>query len=188
MPRVEPNASTEIRRERPGERDAVGHVIRAAFGGEGERVAALESALRSRTCGRDALAFVAEAAGDVVGQVLITRSWLDAPRELVEVGVLSPLSVAPSHQGRRVGTALVRAALAAAADLGLPAVFLEGDPGYYPRLGFVPGAARGFTAPSVRIPPAAFQVVTLPAHRDWMTGALVYADVFWEHDCVGLRG
>jgi putative acetyltransferase len=182
------SAPTEIRRERPGERDAVGQVIRAAFGDEGERVAALERALRTDRCGRDGLALVAQAAGDVVGQVLITRSWLDAPRELVEVGVLSPLSVMPSHQRRRVGAALVRAALAAAADAGLPAVFLEGDPGYYPRLGFVPGATRGFTPPSVRVPPAAFQVVTLAAHRDWMTGALVYADVFWEHDCVGLRG
>ncbi|TDE90915.1 N-acetyltransferase [Occultella glacieicola] len=177
-----------MRREQPGERDAVGQVIRAAFGTDGEQVAALEAALRADRCGRDGCSLVADTGDGVVGQVLITRSWLDAPRELVEVGVLSPLAVAPDHQRRAIGAALVRSALAAAADLGLPAVFLEGDPGYYPRLGFVPGGTRGFTAPSVRIPPAAFQVVTLPAHRDWMTGALVYADVFWELDCVGLRG
>ena len=39
----------------------------------------------------------------------------------------------------------------------------------------------------VRLPDPAFQVVVLPAHADWMTGALVYCDPFWAHDCVGLR-
>ncbi|HET7305799.1 MAG TPA: hypothetical protein VFJ12_14755 [Segeticoccus sp.] len=33
----------------------------------------------------------------------------------------------------------------------------------------------------------AFQVRRLPAHEPWMTGTLVYPDVFWELDCVGLR-
>jgi putative acetyltransferase len=39
----------------------------------------------------------------------------------------------------------------------------------------------------VRIPDAAFQVVTLAGYQPWMTGALVYAEQFWVHDCVGLR-
>ena len=41
--------------------------------------------------------------------------------------------------------------------------------------------------PSNRIPDAAFQVVVLPGHEPWMTGALVYCDPFWALDCVGLR-
>lgn len=39
----------------------------------------------------------------------------------------------------------------------------------------------------MRIPPAAFQATLLPAYEPWMRGALVYADVFWRLDCVGLR-
>jgi putative acetyltransferase len=39
----------------------------------------------------------------------------------------------------------------------------------------------------VRIPDAAFQVYPLAAYRPGMTGALVYAEQFWEYDCVGLR-
>lgn len=113
---------------------------------------------------------------------------MTAPRELVDVWVLSPLSVLPSHQRRGVGGSLVRAALAEVGRLNLPLVFLEGDPGYYPQHGFIPGATRGFTPPSVRIPPVAFQVATLPAYEPWMSGALVYSDVFWRLDCVGLRG
>jgi putative acetyltransferase len=50
-----------------------------------------------------------------------------------------------------------------------------------------PETQLGFTAPSVRIPNAAFQVVTLPSYQPWMTGALVYAEQFWALDCVGLR-
>jgi putative acetyltransferase len=66
-------------------------------------------------------------------------------------------------------------------------VFLEGDPRYYGPLGFAPAGAWGFTRPSVRIPEAAFQAVRLPAYDAGVTGALVYPDVFWRHDAVGLR-
>ena len=45
--------------------------------------------------------------GELVGHVLFTRSWLDAPTRLVEILVLSPLSVAPEHQGRGIGERLV---------------------------------------------------------------------------------
>ena len=27
----------------------------------------------------------------------------------------------------------------------------------------------------------------LDDHEEWMTGALVYCEPFWTHDCVGLR-
>ena len=66
-------------------------------------------------------------------------------------------------------------------------MFLEGSPTYYPRFGFVPGGELGFTAPSVRIPPAAFQALTLPAYDSTVRGALVYPDVWWRNDAVGLR-
>lgn len=101
--------------------------------------------------------------------------------------VLSPVGVLPSHQRRGVGSALIRHALAEASRAGFPAVFLEGSPDYYARLGFATAAAHGFTAPSPRIPPAAFQVALLDGHEDWMRGPLVYPDPFWELDCVGLR-
>jgi putative acetyltransferase len=123
----------------------------------------------------------------VVGHVLLSRSWVDARRALVEVLVLSPLSVAPSQQGRGVGTALIDAAVAEARKLGSPALFLEGSPAYYSVRGFEPATPRGFTRPSTRIPEPAFQVVVLDEHEAWMTGALVYCEPFWSHDCVGLR-
>ena len=119
---------------------------------------------------------------------MLSRGWIDAERELVEVLVLSPLSVEPARQRRGIGGDLVRAALAGGRAGGAPAVFLEGSPEYYSRFGFESALPRGFIPPSVRIPERAFQVVVLPAWQPWMTGALVYPDAFWALDFAGLRG
>ena len=101
--------------------------------------------------------------------------------------MLSPLSVWPDRQGRGLGSALVRAALDVAGDRDEPLVFVEGDPAFYGRPGFVAARRLGCTAPSVRIPPMAFQVWTAPSYSGGVSGALVYPDVFWRHDAVGLR-
>jgi putative acetyltransferase len=131
--------------------------------------------------------FVAERDGDVLGCVLLTRALLDAPQRLVDVLVLSPLAVHPATQGRGVGSALVRHALGEVAARPEPLIFLEGSARYYSRFGFRPSAELGFRKPSLRIPDAAFQVLPLTGHASWMTGTLVYPQVFWDHDCVGLR-
>jgi putative acetyltransferase len=174
-----------VRGQRPGERAAVREVIVRSF--DEPVVADLAEALQDRDAGSNGLSLVAEHGDALVGHVQLSWSWLDAPARLVDVLVLSPLSVVPDQQRQGIGGMLVKQALAHAAQLGAPMLFLEGDPRYYSRFGFRPGADCGFTAPSVRIPPAAFQVVILPSYEPWMTGALVYVDTFWAHDCVGLR-
>jgi putative acetyltransferase len=117
----------------------------------------------------------------------VSHCWIDARRELVDACVLSPLSVSPDRQGRRIGTALVTAAIEAARDLGRPAIFLEGSPDYYGTRGFEPAATYGFEAPSRRVPPPAFQVVLLRERPDWLSGRIVYPEVWWRHDSTGLR-
>lgn len=174
-----------IRPERPDDHDAVRRVVAAAFVDEPE-VVDLVDGLRASAQLRASL--VAEVDGAVVGHVMLSRGWVDSEERLVDVLVLSPLAVSPEHQGRGLGGELVTAAVATATELGAPAVFLEGDPGYYRRLGFEPGADHGFQTPSDRIPGPAFQVVLLPAHEPGQTGRLVYPEVFWALDCVGLRG
>jgi putative acetyltransferase len=159
-----------------------------AFGGDlGPVVADLVDTLRETITSTDGLSLVAEHDGQIVGHVMFTRSLLDAPRRLVEVQVLSPLAVMPDYHKRGVGSALVRHGLKALAERAVPLVFLEGDPGYYSRFGFVPGRDLGFRKPSLRIPDSAFQVIRLPGYEPWMTGTLVYAEPFWRHDSVGLR-
>jgi putative acetyltransferase len=171
-----------IREERPEDAAAVADVQRRAFGAQGPVIAAIIEELRPL----GVLSLVATRSGGVAGHVMFTRSLLDAPRRLVDVLVLSPLGVAPEHQHHGVGAALVRRGLDLLAATGEPLVFLEGDPAYYRRFGFVPGDL-GFRKPSLRIPDAAFQVFRLPAYQPWMTGTLVYAETFWRHDAVGLR-
>lgn len=110
-----------------------------------------------------------------------------SPRELVKAPVLSPIAVLPERHGQGIGSALIRRGLELLDERGEPLVFLEGDPGFYSKVGFKAGGDLGFRKPSLRIPDAAFQVRLLPAYQDWMTGTLVYSQTFWDHDSVGLR-
>ncbi len=174
----------DIREAGTGEAGAVAEVVAEAFG-DGGHVAALWADVVAR--GLDRADLVAVDDTGVIGHVGLSHGWLDAVPRLVDVLVLSPLSVRPTQQGRGVGAALVAAAVRAAEAQDAPAVFLEGDPRYYGRLGFARASSRGFEAPSRRTPDPAFQVVLLPAHEGWMTGRVVYRDVWWEHDAAGLR-
>lgn len=175
-----------VRAQHSTEWPAVRRVLTEAFADDG-RVAALAEALHARADRPPETTLVAESDGELVGHVQLSRAWIDAEAALVEALVLSPLGVAPAHQRRGVGRALCDAAVARGRQLRAPAIFLEGDPGYYARLGWQRAGDRGFTAPSVRIPDPGFQVVVLPSWEPWMVGALVYNDTFWSFDCVGLR-
>jgi putative acetyltransferase len=177
----------QLREELPGDRESVRDIHLRAFGDHGSVVADLVDTLRTTITPTNGLSLVAELDGQLVGHVMFTRSLLDAPRRLVEVQVLSPLGVLPEHHRRGIGSALVRHGLKTLAERAVPLVFLEGNPAYYSRLGFLPGGDQGFRKPSLRIPDGAFQVVKLPEYEPWMTGTLVYAEAFWRHDAVGLR-
>ena len=176
----------EVRQEREPDRRQVRQVVQAAFRAQ-PAVADLVDALRASTGWRPSLSLVAQERGTVVGHVLATRGWLDAQARLVEVLVLSPLSVTPGRQGQGIGGRLVRELLAIAASGPEPAIFLEGSPGYYGRFGFEAAGPAGFRRPSLRIPEPAFQVRTFARHEPWMIGTLVYPEAFWALDCVGLR-
>jgi putative acetyltransferase len=181
-----------IRDECEADHAAVRHVHSRAFGEpEGTVVADLVDDLRRALSAEGGLSLVAtdgdDASARVVGHVMFTRNLLDAPARLVDVLVLSPLGVLPQYQRRGIGTALIREGLHRLTGRGVPAVFLEGDPAYYRRHGFVPAGDLGLRKPSLRIPDAAFQVRLLPAYEAWMSGTLVYRHEFWDHDAVGLR-
>lgn len=177
----------QLRPERPDDRSQTRDVVARAFGDDGEQVAVLLDDLRAAFLPDQGLSLVADDAGELVGHVMFTSSLLDAPRRLVDVQVLSPLAVRPDRQRRGIGAALIREGIRALDERSVPLVFLEGDPAYYARRGFLAGAELGFRKPSLRIPDTAFQVVTLSAYEPWMSGTLVYSEIFWRHDAVGLR-
>jgi putative acetyltransferase len=176
-----------VRVMEPAEFAAMRALSIAAFGGD-PAIGPLLDLLHDSWVWEDGLSFVAERDGDLVGHVLYTHTFLDAPERLVDVLLLSPVGVRPGLQRRGIGSVLITQSLEVIARRSEPLVFLEGHPTYYPRFGFEPAADRDFVPPSRRIPRAAFMVYPLPNYEPWMTGCLVYPDAFWRADAVGLRG
>jgi putative acetyltransferase len=182
-------SAVDVRPARAGDRPGVEQVIRAAFGaeqpGHGDDVVELWRELDESGLARNSLVALVDAR--VVGHVGVSHAWLDTRPALVDVLLLSPLSVLPSLQRRGIGTALVEAALAAGEQTGKPAMVLEGSPVYYGGRGFDRGSVHGIVAPSDRTPDAAFQVARFGTWEEWMTGRVVYPDVWWRRDATGLR-
>lgn len=178
--------SPEVRAATDDDVSDVQRVVAAAYGGQ--RMAQLLEALREDPVAWLDLAFVAEDKNGVVAACAYTRGWLDSPTRLVEVLVLTPLAVRPERQRAGVGTLLAKESLRQVGERDEPLVFLEGDPGFFSRLGLVGAHELHFGPPSVRIPEPAFQVATLTGYdQQTMTGAVVYPDVWWRHDAVGMR-
>ncbi|WP_431953936.1 GNAT family N-acetyltransferase [Actinacidiphila sp. bgisy167] len=126
-----------IRRETPDDVPAVQALTGEAFAAAGLPVP-VEVALLAELRQSDAwlpelsLAAVDADGGRVVGHVVCTRAHVGGTPVLG----LGPLSVAPAHQRRGVGLALVHTVLGAADALGEPLVGLLGSPDYYGRYGF----------------------------------------------------
>lgn len=98
-------------------------------------------------------------AAHITGHVVFTRAGTpDAPDALA---LLGPLCVAPEHQRRGIGGALIRAGLDRLRADGVRVVLVLGDPGYYGRHGFRADAA---IAPPYTLPDewaGAWQSLTL---------------------------
>jgi len=186
MPRASELQNVILRREDLSEHAEVEALQRLAFG-DPDTLPSLVAALRRSNRRLPTVSIVAVTNDNIVGHIMLSHSWLDAPQRLVDTYVLSPLGVHPAWQGGGIGSRLIAEALIAADQMRVPLVFLEGDPGYYTSHGFERADGRGFRSPSLRIPEPAFQVALLSAYEPWMTGTLVYSETFWALDCVGLR-
>ncbi|MEX1016790.1 MAG: N-acetyltransferase, partial [Phycisphaeraceae bacterium] len=171
-----PRGVVVIRGERGGDAGAVEGVHREAFGGEVE--AKLVRLLRER---REAtVSLVAVVDEQVVGHVVLSPVTFAEQASLRGVMGLGPVGVLPAWQRQGIGAALVRAALSAARDeLAARAVVVLGDPAYYGRFGFEPGAAHGLSSDYGEGP--AFMVALLrgPLPAMWR-GRVRYAAAFGE--------
>lgn len=59
------------------------------------------------------------------------------------VAGVAPVCVAPSHQGRGIGTELMQTLVETAKGRGWPLLVLLGDPAFYARVGFEPAGSSG---------------------------------------------
>ncbi len=165
-----------VRTELPADGEAVRRVNLAAFGGPDE--ARLVDSLRVSRAFIPALSLVAEDEGEVIGHILFTHLGLAGNGEQGDVLALAPLAVLPERQRRGIGSALVRAGLERAADLGFRAVVVVGHPEYYPRFGFLPARYFGLSCP-FDVPDDVFMAFPLrPDGLEGVSGTVVYDPAF----------
>jgi putative acetyltransferase len=166
-----------IRPEREADYPVIADVVRAAFAGAPDDVAAFVERIRASEHFVPDLALVAEDSSGLIAHVML--SWVG-----VEGGSrsrilnLTPMSVRPDRQRRGVGTRLIRDALGRAEAAGEPVVMVEGIPGYYPRFGFEQAMPLGFISPDPSIPDEAFLVKRLAGYTPDIAGRIVYPAAF----------
>ncbi len=167
-----------IEPERPADADAVRDVVGRAFDKHAV-VPDLVEAIRASPQYVPDLALVARVGPTVAGFVMISHAEVVAADGRHDVLTLSPLAVAPEFQGRGIGSALVRAGIAAADATGAGLITLEGSPAYYGRLGFSTAATSGVTIDLPDwVPQEAAQVYRLRAYNSAVHGRLVYPAAF----------
>jgi predicted N-acetyltransferase YhbS len=154
-----------LRRTRPDDYASIVALTDAAFEGS-------EEALRVVRELEPEISLVYEEEGAIVGHVMLTRMEMGEHRPFQ----LSPLSVAPSHQNRGIGSALTREALRLADEAGEPLVLVLGHPTYYPRFGFEPASPLGLESP--REFGAAWMAVKLTAYDPSVRGRVVFPPAF----------
>ena len=166
-----------MRGERPVDRDAIALVVAAAFNSPVE--ARLVDAIRASPNFVAEWSLIAEMDGEIVGHVMCSFVTLRSASGERPIVSLSPLAVAPLHQGAGIGGALVRAVAARVEEAGEPMIVLEGNPKYYGRFGFEPATPLGI---NVRLPdwapPEAAQVLRLREYDASVRGDIVYPPAF----------
>ena len=144
-----------IRAEKENDRSAVYAVYVAAF--ESPSEAKLVDVLRQQA--HPIVSLVAELDGWVVGHIMFSPVSLSEHPDVTLMG-LAPMAVAPEHQRKGIGSALVRAGLERCRELGFSAVVVLGYPEYYPRFGFLPSRRFGIDS-AYAVPDEAFMVLEL---------------------------
>ena len=169
----------EVRPERPADYEAIGRVVKAAFGGIIE--ADLVERIRASDRYVPELALVAEEGGDsaIVGHTMLSYATVGVKGEdNVDVLMLTPVAGAPERQRTGIGSALVRRGLELATARREPLVVVQGHPSYYPRFGFERASLHGIEPPSPEIRDEAFMVIRLAAYEDSYRGKIEYQPPF----------
>ena len=128
--------------------------------------------LRSSESWIPELALVALIDNDVVGYCTTTRASVSGEPVLA----LGPIGIAPEYQNGGIGRALMESTVDRALSRDEVLIGLLGDPGYYARFGFVPGASLGVTPP-VSLWGDAFQILVL-GNGSTPSGTFIYPTAF----------
>ena len=163
--------NTLIRKEAPGDAAGISAVTAAAFldaAHTDHTEQFIVSALREAD--RLTVSLVAVDGDTIIGHLAI--SPVSVSDQSPGWFGLGPVSVAPAWQGRGIGSALVREALAELGSLHASGCVVLGEPGFYSRFGFMP--VPSLVLPGV--PPEYFQAVAFTDHMP--SGVVAYHESF----------
>lgn len=140
-----------LRTERPGDEAAIHDLTTRAFAGT-PHSAGTEADIVDRLRKDDALtlSLVDEADGALIGHVAFSPVRIEGFAGWYGLG---PVSVAPEHQGKGIGHAMIVAGLAWLRASAAKGCVVLGDPAYYARFGFTHDPALAYPGP----PPSYFQ-------------------------------
>lgn len=181
LERAEEASLPTIRPELAEDIDVIAELHRSAFSGTAE--SELVDAIRRSAHFIGDLSLVAELNGQLVGHLLMSRVELvpDGGGTPIPLLALAPVAVSPMHQGRGIGTLLMRAGVALASNRAEEAaVVVLGSPEFYGRFGFTSAADAGIDGPWPA-PDGVFQVLPLPtaeAPRPLPPGTVAYPAAF----------
>lgn len=103
--------------------------------------------LREADCYVEELSRVAEADGEIVGAIIYSKAKVVDGDKVHEVLTFGPLCVEPTFHNAGVGRKLLEETLPLAKKMGYPGVIIFGEPGYYPKRGFITCDHFGITTP-----------------------------------------
>lgn len=150
-----------------------------AFGPEeGPEIVELIELMLQDKSAQPLFSFVAEESGQLLAHVIFSAVQVDSATQL-KTQILAPLAVRSDYQRQGVGKALLEFALASLKQQSIDLVFVLGHPEYYPKFGFRPAGALGFTAPHPIAPEnaAAWMVLALSPEAIQHTGNVQCSEV-----------
>lgn len=131
---------TIIRNETPADYRSVETLTREAFWNQnnpGCQEHYFVNQMRNHPDFLPELAFVLELDGQLIGNVMYTKSWLmDEQGNRKTILSFGPVSIHPDYQRKGYGKQLLEHSFAAARELGYDVIVIFGDPGNYVARGF----------------------------------------------------
>ncbi|GHU52490.1 hypothetical protein AGMMS49975_08390 [Clostridia bacterium] len=174
-----------LRLETKSDRDIVERVTYRAFLNaehSGGNEALLARKLRNCDAFVKELDYVTELNGEVIGNIMYTRSKIVGGGNEWDSLTFGPVSVLPKYQRDGVGSALIHKTLEVARELGYRAVLIFGHENYYPRFGFKPASEYGITTAEGENFPGFMALPLYDGALDGVSGKLFCDDVYFTLD------
>ena len=162
-----------IRQETASDREAIARLTQAAFAGAAHSSETEHQIIdRLRDAGSLSLSLVLDISDQIVAHVAFSPVLIEG-KDLGWFG-LGPVAVDPNRQGEGLGSAVIKQGLAEIAARGAKGCVVLGEPDYYQRFGFLPGAGLRFEGA-----PAEY-FMRLDFSDDRPTGAVTYQPAFYD--------